>query len=175
MKSKTPRSITLQEIPMVELRKSPLDSRDKRRVMEVSISHYDGWNGGRKGYYLHLMPITIEDCGTHQMRGMGVYGFGGGGKTMIEEADRFNGKRLASLAEQIAAMPVYRAAFLNVLGDTKNDTELAPEGLDFLPESLRAEAEEVMASLRGSRQAKREEKYREQCEYAAKIGRAPHS
>ena len=162
------RSITIQRLPQTELAPSPYDTRKKERVLEVSISFYNGWNGGEKGYFLHFTPVNIEKCNGYDMRGYGLYGYGGGGKVRLENAPRFNAKRRDTLASTVTETALYLNTLLKVLGDEKNDTEITSESVAMLPESCREAVEFVQASLRESRIAARAQKAAEQEEtYAA--------
>jgi hypothetical protein len=85
-----------------------LPTTQPEHFIEISLYWNDGYNGP-KGYRLSIGPVTIQNRNGYQSKGYGICS--GFGKT-IEQAPRFNARKLADLWAKRASFPEY-AEFLS--------------------------------------------------------------
>lgn len=95
--------------------------------IEVYVSYDDGKGPGyddgkehKRGYSLHMQPLTEERKDGYVVKTMTAYT---GMKGFIEGATRYNARRHQELADQASATDLYRRMLDNVL--QRNDLKLA--------------------------------------------------
>lgn len=106
------------KLPLINTNTPKKKLRVTVRYNEGGISYLTG-NASRRGYYLHVTPVEID--GDFEIAKL--YS---GAKGLIEEATRFNARRLHELAEGAPTSQLYQHLVQHVLADAKLELELQP-------------------------------------------------